>query len=120
MAGRILLCSKDPALAATRKMVLAVAGFDVSVACSEEAFAALPQNPAVQLAVIGHTLTGKERESEVEAILERWPDAAILYLSLGFQPLEREQCRFTCGTNPIELVEACRKIVSTSRDLSSR
>jgi hypothetical protein len=114
MANRILLCSRDSVLVATREMVLIQVGFDVSVACDAEALAAIPNIPPVQLAVIGHTLTGQEREAEVRSVLQRWPDAAILYLSLGFEVFSQVTSReFRCGTNPVELVEACKRILST-------
>ena len=115
MLGPLLLCDNDPALLSTREMVLTHAGFTASI-CSENDIAAMPQNPAIALAVMGHSTLPKEQAAAAELVRAKWPDSKILFLRNSDRNLEQQSnFEYECGSlNPARLIRACRLILDSS------
>jgi DNA-binding NarL/FixJ family response regulator len=112
MSGPVLLCGNDPVLLSTRKLVLTHAGFIVSV-CSENDIASMPQDPAIALAVMGHSMPHQQQLKTAELVLAKWPQARILFLTnteariSKLSPKEYE----SGSINPSQLIHACRQIL---------
>jgi DNA-binding response OmpR family regulator len=112
MLGPILLCGNDPVLLNTRKMVLSHAGFIVSV-CTESDIASMPQNPAIALAVMGHSMPQQQQLATAAFVRAKWHDARILYLTNTSAALVKiSTYEYESGSNiPAHLVDACKKIL---------
>jgi DNA-binding NarL/FixJ family response regulator len=93
-------------------MVLTNAGFIAST-CSENDIAAMPQHPAIALAVMGHSMPHRTQIATAEYVLEKWPDARILFLTPNTEPLAKTSHNEyeTGSSNPAYLVHACRAIL---------
>jgi hypothetical protein len=78
--GRILLCGADVALLSTRGMLLIHAGYSVVSACSKDEIVSFPANPAIELAIIGHSLVEDQQLAVADDVRARWPASKILFL----------------------------------------
>jgi DNA-binding NarL/FixJ family response regulator len=115
MAGAVLLCGQDAVLLNTRRMLLTRAGFITSI-CSENDIASMPQDPAIVLAVMGHSMPHDEQIKTAELVRAKWPDARILFLTRADESLtEISQNEYQSGSvNPSHLIHACRTILNGS------
>jgi DNA-binding NarL/FixJ family response regulator len=115
MTGPVLLCGNDPMLLNTRKMVLSGAGFIASL-CGENDISSMPQDPAIALAVMGHSMPYESQIKTAELVRAKWPDARILFLKKADEPLiERSQNEYEAGSaSPSLLIQACRTILNGS------
>jgi DNA-binding NarL/FixJ family response regulator len=80
--------------------------------------ASIPKDPAVELAIIGHSLTKAEQREVAGDVRERWPGVRILFLTNSASSLEKisadeYQSR---SDNPTELIKACQRILGSSLD----
>jgi DNA-binding response OmpR family regulator len=113
MSGRILICGDEPPLLETRYMVLVRAGFAVVSTCTRREIAALPEEPAFRLAVIGRTLADGDKKSIVEEVRRRWPEIRILFLTsqpLSLQQISTNEYR-SSSLPPHQFVANCRHIL---------
>jgi DNA-binding response OmpR family regulator len=115
MSRLVLVCGDERLLLRTRDMVLSRAGLKVVLACTRMEIASLPKDPAVELGIIGHSLTNAEQREVAGDVRERWPGVRILFLTNSASSLEKisadeYQSR---SDNPSELIETCQQILGT-------
>jgi DNA-binding response OmpR family regulator len=112
MLGPVLLCGNDPVLLSTRKMLLTHAGFTVSI-CSETDIASMPQDPAIELAVMGHSMPHKQPMETAVFVRDKWPEAKILFLTnADADVVQISDDDYESGSrNPSHLILACRRIL---------
>jgi DNA-binding response OmpR family regulator len=113
MSGRILICGDEPSLLETRYMVLVRAGFAVASMCTPAEIAALPEEPAFRLAVIGRMLNERDKKAIVAEVRRRWPEIRILFLTNQPIPLERLSSNEYRSSSlpPRQFVVNCRQII---------
>ena len=113
MTAAILLCGNDDMLLDTRRMVLSSAGFLASI-CSEDSIASMPHEPAIALAVMGHSMPRAKQVETAAVVRQRWPEARILFLTVADGPLVKIlPNEYESGSvNPSHLIEACREILN--------
>jgi DNA-binding NarL/FixJ family response regulator len=112
MTGKILLCGND-VLLSTREMVLSKAGYITSI-CSENDIAAMPQNPAIALAVMGHSMPKDEQAKTAKLVRAKWPGVKTLFLTYDYGPLAKTaRSDYEVGSmNPSHLVRSCQAILN--------
>ena len=113
MSRRIMVCGNEAPLLQTRLLVLKHAGFAVISACSRDQIESLPQEPAVELGVLGHSLSEEEQASLAERLRAKWPGAKILFLTEHRASLEKvtENDYRSDSFQPSQFVENCREIL---------
>ncbi len=120
MSRQVLVCGEERLLLRTRDLVLSRAGLTVVSACTRDEIASIPQYPAVELGIIGHSLTHSEQLEVAGDVREKWPGVKILFLTNAASSLERisadeYQSR---SDNPVELIATCQQILESSPDQS--
>jgi DNA-binding NarL/FixJ family response regulator len=118
MSRQVLVCGDERLLLRTRDMVLTRAGLSVVSACTRAEIAYISKVPAVELGIIGHSLTAAEQREVAEDVRERWPGVKILFLKNTASSLERisadeYQSR---SDNPVELIATCQQILGSAPD----
>ena len=73
MSRQVLVCGDERLLLRTRDMVLSRAGLSVVSACTRAEIASISKVPAVELGIIGHSLTAAEQREVAQDVRERWP-----------------------------------------------
>jgi DNA-binding response OmpR family regulator len=113
MSGPVLLCGNDPVLLNTRKMLLTHAGFRVSI-CSENDIASMPQDPAIVLAVMGHSMPHKAQLQTAELVRNKWPNSMILFLTKAdSEVVMLSAYEYEAGSRePSHLIQTCRQILN--------
>ena len=77
----LVLCTgTDPALIRTRQLILQKAGHEVVIAMDEPSVAAVCQQQAFDVVVIGQAVSGKAKQQIMSLIRKNCPSAAILEL----------------------------------------
>jgi hypothetical protein len=112
MPSTVLVCSKDPVLLETRRLVLTRAGFRV-VTVDIRDLNNMPPDP-VDLVVIGHTLSQEQRDAMIAASRAEWPNVKILRLVRSTHAhLPTGENEYECDSHsPHRLVEMCRNLLS--------
>jgi hypothetical protein len=98
MAKTILLLSRDPALQASRSLILEAAGYHTIKTCSLTS--AVQLSAHCQMSIIGHSFTPAEQEDFVDRVHEGNPSVYILCLRFGL-------------TNPKALLQAVTECFTT-------
>jgi hypothetical protein len=113
VSSHILLCGKNSSLLKTRELILIQARFSVQSTCCAAEINAASHTPAVDLSLIGHTLNATEQTELVKLILDKWPEAKILYLDHGLNGcVQLSLNQYRVGTdNPGYLVATCRDLM---------
>ncbi|NYF90978.1 hypothetical protein RBB79_15290 [Tunturiibacter empetritectus] len=93
--------------------MLEQAGFAVVSACSQGEIDCLPLNPAIELAVLGHSLSDEEQTTIADDLRAKWPSAKILHLTEYQGSLERvAQNEYRSDSfDPSQFVADCRQIL---------
>jgi DNA-binding response OmpR family regulator len=113
VSRQIMVCGNDAGLLETRLLVLEQAGFAVVSACSRDEIHSLALNPAIELGVLGHSLSEQEQMSIAQDLRAKWPSAKILYLTDHETSLERlaDNEYRSDSLQPSQFVADCRKIL---------
>jgi hypothetical protein len=108
-----MVCGNDAALLQTHLLVLKQAGFAVISACSRDQIDSLPLEPAVELGVLGHSLSEEEQASIAERLRARWPGAKTLFLPEHRASLKKvaENEYRSDSFQPSQFVADCREIL---------
>jgi DNA-binding response OmpR family regulator len=112
--AHVLICGNDAELLSSRGLVLSHAGFTVVIACTDEEISQLPENPAVALGVVGHSLNDAEQKTVAKDLRSRWPDVRILYLNKTPHELEKlSETDYRVSSNdPTQFIAVCREIIA--------
>ncbi|WP_158945988.1 hypothetical protein [Granulicella sp. S190] len=113
MSRQIMVCGNEAWLLQTRLLVLEQAGFAVVSACSRAQIDSLPLHPAIELGVLGHSLSEEEQISIAQSLRAKWPNAKILFLAAHQASLERvaENEYRSDSSHPSQFVAYCRRIL---------
>ena len=110
-----MVCGNDAWLLQSRLLVLERAGFAVVSACSQSQIDSLPLHPAIELGILGHSLSEEEQTSIAHDLRAKWPGAKILHLTDHRTVLERvahNEYR-SDSLQPGQFVANCRQILGS-------
>jgi DNA-binding response OmpR family regulator len=113
VSRQIMVCGNDAGLLETRLLVLEQAGFAVVSACSRDGIHSLALNPAIELGVLGHSLSEQEKMSIAQDLRAKWPSAKVLYLTEHRASLEKiaDNEYRSDSLEPSQFVADCREIL---------
>ena len=78
--GSIVILGHEEHLNATRQWVLQTRGYRVLVIDDPSAIGLLPQNPAIQLLILCHSVSKPECETAIALATTRWPEVRSLMM----------------------------------------
>lgn len=103
--ARILSVTYDPSLGATREMLFASAGFQVSSALTIGQAVRLGAAALFDLVVIGHSIPIEERELLLKELRNRCSAPVLALYRLGEPPLIGANYSFDSAESPAHLLE---------------